>query len=543
MIDSPAQLRAVLKRRDYSELEILELVLGDWLRNHFLGPLNVALTAHRARVHRGTRKSYNPVDYNHLLAFFLRRFISSLSKNKKHNISSLTLESLESELMGKKRAKVLNACFALGPQQVEDILSSLSSYLLKWILPGATACVDETVFPYYGKMAFDAGLLQKIPGKPYDYGLVSYLIAQPLLLSGLPVCLGVAATWAGPPPSPIEASLILLRRLDHQLIIHFGSRHLVADSLWSHPAHLDRFDRENVLYTVAVKATNSALPSGLYTLASEDLPALHARTYSNGSLVFQIYNEGDSVTGVLSNAWEVPGQATPTLHQIGKYKTAQYLFRHESVSSLVAMFRLSEEYLKESKVNVIFTGTGWDVLRPREKQGDSGPLTIAEAREMSKESLLTIHQQVHRKHRAAKSMTKEELLLDLFPEADGEPPKKKKKHSLADLLAQRAEVRGSATPQHQVIDHWGQHWNLVDRINEDHHNYYHLPGSHSALKHGMESVVFLATMTARAIWEEHRRERAYASSNRRKQAVESVSKHTIPQFIVAAAEQFVQSKK
>lgn len=292
-------------------------------------------------------------------------------------------------------------------------------------------CVDETIFPYYGKNAFEAGLLQKIAGKPYDYGLVTYLLAQPLLFTGLPICLSVAATWTGPPPTPVEAALLLLGRLPEEKIAHFGPHVLVADSLWSHPAHLERFALCGVKYTVAVKESNTFLPAGLFALAVEDLPAHHVRTYTNGSVIFQVYSGDDSTTGVLSNRWKYDPSPPP---RIGKYKTAQYLFRHEDVPTLVAYFRLPEQSLKKSKATVIFEGTGWDVLRPPDRQTHSEPLTKKEeASKMSKEALLTIHHQTAFKlRRPAKDKTVQELLLDLFPEseqASEEPPRKRRQSS------------------------------------------------------------------------------------------------------------------
>jgi hypothetical protein len=113
---------------------------------------------------------------------------------------------------------------------------------------------------------------------------------------------------------------------------------------------------------------------------------------------------------------------------------------------------------------------------------------------------------------------------------------------LAQLEALREEIRGPATVEHQVYASYGHYWNLVDRINQDFHNFYRLPGGYSALRHGLESVVFLATMAARAIWEEYHCVRAYSQAGQRKHALEAAPRRTIPQFIVAAARQLVEEK-
>lgn len=101
MPEVPAQLREVFDRRNYSEWEILELVLGDWLQEHVLGPLNTRLCDRNRAAKKKRRKQYAPVDLRALLAYFLKRFVRSLWKVQKHNIRSWTLDQLDHELMGR----------------------------------------------------------------------------------------------------------------------------------------------------------------------------------------------------------------------------------------------------------------------------------------------------------------------------------------------------------------------------------------------------------------------------------------------------------
>jgi hypothetical protein len=100
------------------------------------------------------------------------------------------------------------------------------------------------------------------------------------------------------------------------------------------------------------------------------------------------------------------------------------------------------------------------------------------------------------------------------------------------LDAVRQGARGPATASHQVYNRFAHFWNLVDRINEDFHGFHHLPGGYSALKHGLESAIFLAVMAVRVIWEEHRCARAYALAGQSKRAVEAVQRCTIPELLL-----------
>ncbi len=172
-------------------MEVLEMVLGEWLQNHFLGPLKCKLQSLNSEGAHYGRKGIRTVDVDLLLAFILKCAIQGLIKQRKHRIRHRALEELEQQLMGKNRFKALNRCLAFGPeQQVEDCLSSLHTYLFRVVLPGTNVCVDEThFFRIMANLPSMLGLLQHIKGKPYDYGLVTYMAAQTLLFTGLPICL------------------------------------------------------------------------------------------------------------------------------------------------------------------------------------------------------------------------------------------------------------------------------------------------------------------------------------------------------------------
>ena len=97
-------------------------------------------------------------------------------------------------------------------------------------------------------------------------------------------------------------------------------------------------------------------------------------------------------------------------------------------------------------------------------------------------------------------------------------------------------MRGPHVHVHRVYALWGSLWNLVDRINEDYHNYFQLHGSKSANAFALESVAHIVMMAARAIWEEHRCVHAYDRSNRNNAAAANVQRVDIPHFLLRAAQ-------
>jgi hypothetical protein len=96
-------------------------------------------------------------------------------------------------------------------------------------------------------------------------------------------------------------------------------------------------------------------------------------------------------------------------------------------------------------------------------------------------------------------------------------------------------VRGLPEKDHRVYELFQHHWNLVDRVNEDYHNFFQLHGSKSACAFAIESIAFHMAMNARAIWEETRRSHQYNVSRGQLSAAESEKKCSIARFIYKVA--------
>lgn len=95
----------------------------------------------------------------------------------------------------------------------------------------------------------------------------------------------------------------------------------------------------------------------------------------------------------------------------------------------------------------------------------------------------------------------------------------------------------------RVYKLWCDHWNLVDRLNEDYHNHFQLRGGNSANAWALLSEAFYLMMAARAIWEENRLLHAYSRANRNSDVVEEKPSLSYPEFIVRVAEQMIEKIK
>ncbi len=132
-------------------------------------------------------------------------------------------------------------------------------------------------FSYYGENAIERGLTQHIPGKPYDFGLVTYLLAQPLEFIGLAIFLAACPTWLVTRPTSYEVALRLLSFGPTKMTVYSHQQHLIADSLWSTPNQLKSFTHSDVSLTIAIKDVNT----WTLRLASSDIHAIEWKQTCN----------------------------------------------------------------------------------------------------------------------------------------------------------------------------------------------------------------------------------------------------------------------
>ncbi len=277
--DRSAQLKNVLNRREYNPLEIVELFLGPWFDSQLIDLVNMNLRAKQKSTSSKQRKYYKPLEEKQLLRFIIRRMVHSLIKHEKHSIKPQQLESLCRKLMGKNRHNALSACFTLTNTQIAEIFADVPKLISKWIALGTVYCIDESIFPFFGRAAFDKGLLQLIPNKPHDYGLVTYYAAQRLLWTNLPIAIDLEPTWIDNRPTPLNIAIALLQRNR----VPGQHQHLIADNLWSAPSYFTAYEQMGIYYTLSVKASAGDGLKDLIDVASTGLPTRSARTFTRNA--------------------------------------------------------------------------------------------------------------------------------------------------------------------------------------------------------------------------------------------------------------------
>lgn len=437
---------------------MVQRILGEWLGKQLLPMVNRQLRRKRARVSRNEQKRYNAVTSNVLLKFFFQRFLSALIQHRKHKLDTQQLLRVHAALIGKHRAEAIRASLDFGEHTLAEIIGSFSAHIQNFVVAGTVSTVDETIFPHFGKVAFDRGQLRHIPGKPHDYGLLAYVLSQRLFFTNLPICLSVQPVFLRHALKPIDAALELLRSIQCKDIGSSPTEHLVADSLWSQPVHIDLFNKREIGFTVAIKPDNKGLPEGLIELGASDLPLHASRTYTDGTLVVQVHAGASSETAVISNVWQRRNQQLTSNAVKGSWKSAQSLYRLYTVDDLVRLFDLEPRWLNERKSKIVHHVTGWDVLRPPDEQGSQAPLTFEQASSLSREALLEVHHQALHLPRPDTKKSMAKLLIDLIPmdarESHSSGTKRKAEHQqerIQQLTALREEVRKNLQ-KNQLLD-------------------------------------------------------------------------------------------
>jgi hypothetical protein len=164
-------------------LDFVEQVYGGWLEGAVLPLLNKHMRQKRSSCAPKSRARYAEVTRAVLFAYFLQRGLQELDEHKKHDIRPGRLASAAHALLGKHRAEAISGALDFADHELKAILDSWPVHVLRHIVRGSVCCVDETVFPHYGKIAHDEGKLMLTPGKPYDYGMRVYLLCQRLHFS------------------------------------------------------------------------------------------------------------------------------------------------------------------------------------------------------------------------------------------------------------------------------------------------------------------------------------------------------------------------
>ncbi len=225
-----------------------------------------------------------------------------------------------------------------------------------------------------------------------DYGVLSWILSMRLPLTGLSIPLAIEPDFLASDHSPAAAIVRLLALAQQHIEAPIGTRLLVADSLWCNSESFSQFRVCGVWFLVSLRTNNGLIPPSVTSLAQSDLPLHMTRTYSKGPFVVQVSGStNETVRGLVTDAWEVPGVPPPRDRPI-TYASALALSKNETVESLVNWQEMDEACRRWPMEKVIFEISGWDITREEDQQEDPGPVTLQRAQAWNKAMVRRFYQ-------------------------------------------------------------------------------------------------------------------------------------------------------
>jgi hypothetical protein len=273
-------------------------------RKRFLPALNVILKERLPKVPQQQHKYYLPVSRDVLMNYFLDYSICQLLGHQKHHIPSDEMKKARTGLIGTQRSKVIHSCLDLGDHQLAAIIRSWPRHLLQFLMLGSVHTVDETIVPYFGKMADAEGKLRHCPNKPHDFGMWVWVLAQRLQWSGLPLSVGLLPAFFAKSQSPEEGVTQLVALVRACIEAPAGPLLLIADSLWCNGATITALQQQGVRVLISVKVNSGLIPDSLLNLANSDLPSGTTRSYHKAPYTLQVRGSANGrLFGLVTTAW------------------------------------------------------------------------------------------------------------------------------------------------------------------------------------------------------------------------------------------------
>ncbi len=136
------------------------------------------LQARRKHISKSHRKNYHDASAAEILRLLISRQLLGMIKFEKHSLHPAQLLDIAHKLVGRDRASALSMALAFGHEQLREIFFHVPMLMRDWVRLGTLCSIDESIFAYYGRTAFEQGMLQNIPNKPHPFGLVTYLMCQ-----------------------------------------------------------------------------------------------------------------------------------------------------------------------------------------------------------------------------------------------------------------------------------------------------------------------------------------------------------------------------
>jgi hypothetical protein len=528
--------------------EIFLGVFVQWIATALLPEVAALMKLRCATIAPKQKKHWHPPQVEELIAYFLWQFLASAVSSSEQTLDKKKLQATQKNLVGISRRKVLNTALNLGNDQMLKVTECISSFIQRFVTLGGAVVIDEAIWSFFSKNAKDRRQTRHIPEKPHPDGILTYIVCQRLHFSQRPIPLGFVPVYLNPRPSPLEALMKMVSALQvgpNPLPPNFLT---IADSLWNYPSYILAMGQLSMKYVISSKSNSNIVPAALRNVGSTDLARGHARSYSDGFITLQLYHSKRGITGLISNAFKETGKEIPPKLPVIPYSNAVALYLSNDPAALIQLFQLPQECITLSKAQIIHQHTGWDVLRPEDKQGDTGHLTAEMLNGLDKARVTDIFKSTFPSLNVRKYNTLAKMVAELCPPDDIETPStphqaKKRKVEIAILDRQIKEAQGSTTTTHKVYDVFHTYHACIDQLDREYYQHGHLRYRHGTTHATLCCIGYYLLATVRAINDEYEREKIHTQSQGNNAAVVAHECPSMPDFLHELTRSYKEHRK
>lgn len=542
----PATLNTLPSRGQYTELEILQLLLPDSLvEEAIVQSVNENLFLRQQEVADHSKKRYNPIDVPTWWCFYAKYTISNLFSVGLDKKEAKQWLKMEENLMGNHRYSAVFSAHTFNKVQLQKLQNAIQQQIASVFKFGNMQTVDESVYSYRGDDARDEGIDINIERKPHPYGVMAYVLAQKLLWSQLPIAVAFELRTPWNKPSAQKAAM---RLIEYAQFVSKIPAHTIADSAFIASKSLQEIKGlDKAMISVAISASSSCGMSDLYNLISQSLHQGNTRTLSSPIALIQAKWNEDHITAVATNAWKVMASPVNNVFVTNEpkiqYDTAVLLFERESLAAIKHLCKLDNSVPVSDPVQVMLAATGWNILLPPPDAFGKQQLTASGLNQMKLSQLRLLHQQT----RGCSGSSKKSLatikadLIKHHPDLQQQQPgQQQRKASEVDPKALTASILGDVSDSAPIIDHYSANYNLIDRLDRHYYKAFNPAYHRDWSKLFVMSLLFTTIQNARAAFEEHRRVYLYSVSRGNKAQAANLNSAKFKTYLLSLIEQLVK---
>lgn len=446
-------------------------ICNDFLDHAILPALNEQMDLRREKLTGSNAGHRGAVSQRDFYNFLFRYFLDLLIGMGQLSDHLSEINDIKSALMGVDRSKEISASCVWTTADVAGFHFEFNQRAPSLLTIGSIVTIDETLLAYFGEDARVDHIDRCMPGKPHDYGLLSYRAGARLSNTKARVTVALAPIIPGHSYTPTAAALHLIQMIR---VWQRGSAHFVMDSAFATEEMVNSARSMNVAVSLSMKSNRTAGYAPVYELATSRLEPGEARSYAFDGYIMQTRcaakphkRGGLPVHAVLSSGWRTPPHGSAPIKRLLDYVSVKTLYLNNTAEELMLAFGGEPGW---SKRDIILAKTNWDLLAPPPEENGEIAWTKESLAKMMVPLLKDLHA-ITPHCSGASRKNSEQLIEDIVknhPHARAAAQRLPRHGTKAkDVVSLRDEVGRATSNSTPVLDFYAAEYGVVDEINQE----------------------------------------------------------------------------